>query len=172
MKYKTPKELKAFIIQVNGLISRKHPDIEGALNMLKPFLTADTIYGFTEAQSCAGLHLLCSLAGDCFRINGNIEKAIHQYGRALKFTPGGACSEYYAELVVDHKLSKHYQNAYDNLIQNKENHKKMPLSIRIKASICLVKSIIKRPGLYKERRESNKRSKTLKDELQVLLQES
>jgi len=170
MKHDTPEAIKALVFQVHKLINKKHVDTEDALKLLKPYLTVDKIEDLTETQSAAGLHLLCSLAGDCYRIMGDVQKAVRQYCRALQFKPGGTCSEYYAELIVDNKISEHYQNAYDNLLQNKENHKQMPLSYHVRAMWFLTKAILRNPSLFRKRREGKQSSKVLKAELKLLLE--
>jgi tetratricopeptide (TPR) repeat protein len=161
--------VKALIFQVHKLISRRHPDTDSALGLLQPYLIIDEINGLTDTQSAIGLHFLCSLAGDCYRIMGDVQKAVYYYYRALQFLPGGACSDYYVELVVDNKISEHYQNAYDNMLQNEENHKQMSLLCHIKAVLFLTKAILRRPCLFFERRVGKKRTKVLKAELISLL---
>jgi hypothetical protein len=112
----TPREAIAVAHRADGYLRGFRPDPRRALEVIQS-VPPDTEFASADPQAvriarCA----LCAVTGDCYRLLGDVTTAADWYRRAAGHWQGGlAYPFFYADLVVRHQLSGHYQIALDCL---------------------------------------------------------
>jgi hypothetical protein len=75
---------------------------------------------------------ICAVTGDCYRLLGDVAAAADWYRRAAGHWKGGlGYPFFYADMVVQHQLTEHYQLALDCLRREQAYWRAKPLLHRV-----------------------------------------
>jgi len=99
------------LISAARAISGEQPDTKKAMVILAPYRDLDIIPGVEKNKSDAQLCLIAATVADCYRIDGEFRDAAAWYRRASSFRPDGGHVYFYAEMVLEHEIEDHYEEA-------------------------------------------------------------
>src|SRR5262249_8605445 len=96
------------VLSAANRIDARRPDVAAAFEVLEPFRHLDAIAGVSAERSQTILHLVCCVLGDAYREAGQAPDAATWYRRASEYRVEGGYVDYYADMVIEHRLSDHY----------------------------------------------------------------
>jgi hypothetical protein len=102
-------------------ISGYRPKPECALKYLEPYFKINSIDGLEKSGSDTIMSLYSATVADCYREKGDVGSAAQWYRRASVFSTSCGFADLYADMVIQHRLSDHYEHA---LMCVEQGHKK------------------------------------------------
>lgn len=135
-----------------------HADYDGILKLLEPYRSCRGFPNIDANSSAGVLSLICATTADCYRELGDIALAASWYQRAGSHREGTGFSEYYAEMVVTHRMKDHYRTAMNSLHAGKSRWRQRPLFTRIYYNVV---SMIKNWSAWRMSRKTNRLTRRL-----------
>jgi hypothetical protein len=112
----SPQEAIAVAHRADGYLRGFRPDPRRALAVTQSVPEDAEFAGGDPQAGRIARACLCAVRGDCYRMLGAVTTAADWYRRAAGHWQGGlGYPFFYADLVVQHQLSGHYQIALDCL---------------------------------------------------------
>jgi hypothetical protein len=127
------------------LSGRGKPDWGAILGLMEPYRERRYLHGTTRENANRILSLVNAVMGDAHRELGDPGEAAAAYGRAQDFYPGTGFQDFYAELVLKHRLEDHYEKALAALLDGQEVWATRSPILRLVGHIG---SLLGSPGTY------------------------
>ena len=132
----TPQEAIAVACRADRFLRGFRPDPRRALEVIQSVPEEAEFSGADSQADRIARAALCAVRADCHRMLGEFATAADWYRRAAGHWKGGlAYPFFYADLVVRHRLTEHYQLALDCLRHEQAYWQSGPLLYRFHHSL-------------------------------------
>lgn len=159
------------VLEANQLLTGLHPDPHQALEFVLPysecqeFTTPDRIRPDDRDEVIRITRsLVCAMIADCHLAMEDVRTAAEWYRRASQSCKAGGYPAVYANMVLEHWLDDHYENALECLRFRREQWRSRPLLVRLYWHV--VSGWWFRPWRYAEARRTFLRQRELEKQLE------
>ncbi len=156
--------LRAAVEASQFLIGVSH-DPSRALAIIEPYAEFEGLTGGSAEQVRCSRSIVCSVVADCHKALGDYRTSANWYRRASGYLKRGGFPSEYAELVVNHELADHYENALECMRVNRDWWRSQPLLVRLHGHL------VSRWWLYPSGWKMRFRERSLISELESLIAE-
>ncbi len=155
------------MLHAHRLIGQRRPEIEKALEVLRPFMIEAGITQDLETVANKRrrlMNLALSLVADCYRFKGEVDSALDWYRIAGGYWKGGAHVTFYAQLTLAHGRTEYYEDALAGLEEN-EQVTSRPRIARLRVLTWWISDMICQPWNIPEYFRVRKSRTEMKNEL-------
>ena len=127
----TLQEALRMAVEANKFLQGVSHDPMRALAIIEPYADRDDLTGGSAEQVQKSRSIVCGVMGDCYQELGDFHTSANWYRRASGYSKVGGFPLCYAELVVKHELTEHYEDVLDCLRSTRKDWKSRPLKDRL-----------------------------------------
>jgi tetratricopeptide (TPR) repeat protein len=145
--------------QASSILDSSNPDHGRALELLEPYRLLTSVEGVETERSDALLALVSSAFADAYRERGEFGTAADWYRKSSNYRVAGGYTDLYADMVITHHLTEHYEHALHCLREGRKAWSEESLFLKIIGHGLSFIYRLRKPEARREYRELKEKSK-------------